>query len=712
MLRSVPPARRPRFPMTDEAQRWKEKYLQSIEAQEKLERRWNARLDLLRQGLVRSTLAAEGSDKAVDECMKEMREVVRGDNMDAGLANLIPRLEKAVLDSEQRRETRLEQISTAVSALVAQLQTLPLPRDAAKPLKKFAGSLDKRLSQGRELPILLSELSALQGNALALLDPSLSATRPGLLERLFGHREADPAPQAPSSVAEPSPSVETEPVPVLASPLLGGPLPCPANDEPELEDQPRLLIIEAPRELPASGHDEVSAAQPIPDRTFADSEPDCVAHESDAAPEAQAGMEEQPLTLEAFVTDKPAADIEDLALSHSAQAPHLAPISVLDILPLPREMAEAFANAPDTEPTEAQGFALAVSHEPTYSSVATHIEGTLLKMLDDLVLPQKLQDKGESMRERLEHGLNWYELLPLLDDLAVMMLAISDNGQQELQRYLEQINERLAWFHGQLQEASQGHAESQDEARQLDTDLREQVGGLHESVAEVGDADGLKRLLESRLDGLLGSVDEHRRRREAREEEVAERMRGLSERVASMEREAEAYRDGLEEQRQKALLDPLTGLPNRAGLNERLEQLVAQREAHDTPAQVAIMDLDHFKSINDGYGHLAGDRVLKIVADQLRRQLREGDYLARFGGEEFVALFPDSAPEAAHEVLEKMRQVIEACPFHFKGMRIVVTVSIGTAALRAREQAEAALKRADQALYHAKDTGRNRIESS
>lgn len=80
--------------MSDETQRWKEKYLKSIEQQEKLERRWDARLDLLRRGLVRSTLAAEGTDRAVDQCMKEMREVVRSDDMDAGLAALLPRLEK------------------------------------------------------------------------------------------------------------------------------------------------------------------------------------------------------------------------------------------------------------------------------------------------------------------------------------------------------------------------------------------------------------------------------------------------------------------------------------------------------------------------------------------------------------------------------------------------------------------------------------------
>ena len=181
--------------MSDDAQRWKEKYLKSIEQQEKLERRWAARLDLLRRGLVRSTLAAEGTDRAVDQCMKEMRDVIRTDEMDAGLAALLPRLEKAVLDSEQRRETRVNQTSAALTALVTQLQTLPLPREVSRPLKSFAKQLDARVGQAREIPLLLSELSGLQGKALGQLEHPAEPGRPGLLQRLFGQRENEEAPQ-------------------------------------------------------------------------------------------------------------------------------------------------------------------------------------------------------------------------------------------------------------------------------------------------------------------------------------------------------------------------------------------------------------------------------------------------------------------------------------------------------------------------------------
>ncbi|MEX5608247.1 hypothetical protein ABFV58_09420, partial [Pseudomonas protegens] len=186
--------------MSDDANRWKEKYLKSIEQQEKLERRWAARLDLLRRGLVRSTLAAEGTDRAVDQCMKEMREVVRTDDMDAGLAALLPRLEKAVLDSEQRRETRVEQMSSALTALVSQLQSLPLPREVSRPLKAFAKQLDGRVGQAREIPLLLGELSSLQGKALSQLETPAEPDRPSLLQRLFGSREASETP-APAEEA-------------------------------------------------------------------------------------------------------------------------------------------------------------------------------------------------------------------------------------------------------------------------------------------------------------------------------------------------------------------------------------------------------------------------------------------------------------------------------------------------------------------------------
>ncbi|WP_085676628.1 MULTISPECIES: GGDEF domain-containing protein [unclassified Pseudomonas] len=646
--------------MTEEAERWKEKYLKSIEQQEKLERRWNARLDLLRRGLVRSTLAAEGSDKVVDQCMKEMREVIRSDNMDAGLAGLIPRLEKAVLDSEQRRETRMNQVSDALNALVTQLQGLPLPGEVARPLKKLAKKLDGGVAQSRELPPLLGELSGLQGRALSSLSKADDEARPGFLQRLFGNRDNEPQ-------AEDAQVVQLQPQIT------------PAETQPQ-PDGPVLV------DLPPRDADELqplATAAPAP-------EPEEAAHATEREALAEPQAVEQP------VMAQPEAEPQAAEAAELQEQPE--PLAA----PVPATLEEVFG--------EDGPYSLPDAVEPPYSQVAAHIEQTLIGLLDDLSLPERHKAQALEMRERVARGLNWYELIPVLDDLAVLMLAITDSGQHEFETYLQQLNERLDSFQSHLHEASAGHADNSSAARELDSQLREQVDGLQSSVQGAVDVDSLKHILESRLEGLLGTMDEHQLERDRREQELAGRLQGLAERVASMEQEALGYREHLEEQRQKALIDPLTGLPNRAAWTEQVEREMLDWQENGGHLAMAILDLDHFKRINDSYGHLAGDKVLKIVADQLRKRLRARDFIARFGGEEFVLLLPQTSPAAAAQVAEALRAAIEACPFHFKGERVVITTSIGLSAFRSGERGDQVLKRADAALYRAKDSGRNRVE--
>lgn len=692
--------------MSDEAERWREKYLKGVEQQDKLEKRWNARLDLLRRGLVRSSLAAEGSDRAVDQCMKEMREIVRKDDMDAGLAALIPKLEKAVLDSEQRREERAAQVSSALVALVTQLQSLQLPKDVRKPLKRFAKDLEERASQARELPLLLGELSGLQGQALTVIERPEEPHRPGLLQRLFGGHEAGdtPAkeagenvavapeggperatdsaevdewdePDEPAKPADPAPSPSVvEPVAVVAAPPESPQLPpAPLATPPDVHTPTVESAPEVPEPaIPAAGDEAQVIIEPI------------------AAPLVAPVAESIP--VEGLLAPIPVVPYEYVSAPTSA-------VGADDDLPQEAESGE-----------EESTYALPSSPEPSYSSVAAHIEHTLLGLLNDLTLPEHHRPQAEAMRLRLEHGLNWYELLPILDDLAVLMLAITDSGQHEFEIYLKQLNERLESFQSNLQAASEDYVGQQTASRELNNELRLQVDGLQSSVQDAADLPSLKKVLENRLEGLLGTMDQHQKARDEREQDVAARLQGLASRVATMEQEALGFRANLEEQRQKALIDPLTGLPNRAAWEERLGHEMAVWQKNKTNLLVCILDLDHFKRINDGYGHLAGDRVLKIVAKVVKKQLRPTDFIARFGGEEFVILLPATQVTAGLALLEQLRTAVEQCPFHFKSEPVTITVSTGVTALRPGERSDVALKRADQALYRAKENGRNRVE--
>lgn len=609
-----------------EEQRWKTKYLESLEQQERIEQRWETRLDLLRRGLVRSSLAAEGSDKAVDQCMKELRNVMRSESMDAALSSLIPRLEKAVLDSEQRRQQRGEMVAQSLTAIASQLQALELPRDVSKPLKSFSRRVSREDVQGSELPALLAELARLQAQAIDMLR-SEASPRPGLLQRLFGTSES----------AVPS---------------------------------------------------DASSAGPVSD----------VAH---ASPPSEEGAVPQGATNAAQPNASPADPIDPPVLS---AIPADSAVAV-DVPSPVTSVAEA-----TREPVGDPAYGLPQPPEPGYSAVAPHIAASLTRLLDELSLPEQFQPQAESLRSRVASGLNWYELVPLLDDLGVLVLAVSGDNDHAFARYLAELNERLATFMGGLNQTQSDYSASMSDARALDDELREQVSDLQASVQQASDLEALKRTVDSRLDGLLGTMNAFQQRNNQREQEIGERLQTLMARVSVMEQEARTVHLHLEEQRLKALTDALTGLPNRAAWTERAEIEEARWQRYGGDLLVAVVDVDHFKRINDDFGHLAGDKVLKIIAQELQKRLRKTDFIARFGGEEFAVLLPATTIDAGHRLLDSLREQVARCPFHFKGQPVSITFSSGITRLEGEDTVEAAFERADQALYQAKRSGRNRVE--
>lgn len=161
--------------------------------------------------------------------------------------------------------------------------------------------------------------------------------------------------------------------------------------------------------------------------------------------------------------------------------------------------------------------------------------------------------------------------------------------------------------------------------------------------------------------------------------------------------------------RRLAARDELTDTLSRGRFFEVAREELARATRYTRPLGLAMLDLDLFKSINDRYGHRAGDDVLRRVAARMTRGLRGQDHVGRYGGEEFAILLPETPLEAAREVLERTRQAIEELHFEFGGQEVRVTASVGVVGLRADEPIEAALARADAALYRAKGAGRNRV---
>ncbi|UNK48819.1 sensor domain-containing diguanylate cyclase [Lysobacter sp. S4-A87] len=187
-----------------------------------------------------------------------------------------------------------------------------------------------------------------------------------------------------------------------------------------------------------------------------------------------------------------------------------------------------------------------------------------------------------------------------------------------------------------------------------------------------------------------------------------EQRRLLSEREAFAQRLEDARADL---QRRNDLLehsathDALTGLLNRAALAQLRDNPEAMRQLQQAPYSLMLLDVDHFKDVNDRHGHLLGDRALRAVADAVAASIRHGDVAVRYGGEEFLILLPDTRLESAAQVAERIRQRLSQAALPF-----ALTVSIGLAAGEpTRDWSEQVFDRADQALYRAKARGRNCI---
>ena len=156
------------------------------------------------------------------------------------------------------------------------------------------------------------------------------------------------------------------------------------------------------------------------------------------------------------------------------------------------------------------------------------------------------------------------------------------------------------------------------------------------------------------------------------------------------------------------IVDGLTGVNNKRYLMESLEREIPRARRHERPLSLIMFDIDHFKQINDTFGHLAGDYVLKELATMVKTRLRPDDMLGRYGGEEFMVVLPETPLVGGHKISEELRQLTEDHRFTFEGEDIRVTVSLGVAQLQEGWDVLTFVKSADEKLYEAKRGGRNR----
>jgi len=337
-------------------------------------------------------------------------------------------------------------------------------------------------------------------------------------------------------------------------------------------------------------------------------------------------------------------------------------------------------------------------------------ESILIQLLEKMDLPTEIRPKMTALRERLLVGLGENELPTVLDELVELVGGArrqAEEERDEVERFLLQLTNRLGQLGQVLAGIQNQGGEILQEQRALGETVTGEVTDLHASVASASDLEDLKQSISRRLAQIQERLKEQRELEHRREQALEDSVSRLKERIGEMERESDKLQQQVNEARSEAFRDALTGLHNRIAYDNRMEEEIARWKRYGNDLSLILLDVDHFKRVNDNYGHKAGDRVLEVIGTLVRQIIRESDYAARYGGEEFVILLPETDLEGAYALAEKLRLAIENKHFQYTNQRVSITASCGLAQFHEPDSADSLFERADKALYQAKESGRN-----
>ncbi|MAD54304.1 GGDEF domain-containing protein [Idiomarina sp. UBA3162] len=334
----------------------------------------------------------------------------------------------------------------------------------------------------------------------------------------------------------------------------------------------------------------------------------------------------------------------------------------------------------------------------------------VVKLIAQLEFTGSTEQQLIALTRQFKGKLTATELLTAMVSLLETIIDGVNLERQSAQNFLLEISQTLGAVQGTLSQSVQERSHYEKDNSTLNQQLKSNVDELNASVQGAQHLETLKQEVAGHLNRLNETLQEKLALENKERQQFERTTSKLTSKLTHFEQQVHHYKQKLAEQKFKSLQDSLTKLPNRAALEERMSVEEQRFKRTREPLSIAVLDIDFFKRINDNFGHSAGDKTLQVIASMLRKAVNEADFVCRYGGEEFVILFPNTSITDAQARLEKACDRIRNIPFKFRSEDIRITVSVGIAELQQVNQSLTSLfDAADKALYEAKRTGRNKI---
>jgi diguanylate cyclase len=349
-------------------------------------------------------------------------------------------------------------------------------------------------------------------------------------------------------------------------------------------------------------------------------------------------------------------------------------------------------------------------HKLGITKLNSEISLLLCNLLDNLQLPDMFNEQVSVIRQQLQAKPNKKHLPLVIDALTHLINSLGAQAQLqqlEYRAFLATLSDRINELDGLLRLTVKDDEEAFNQRQMIGDRVDAGLDDIRKQIDVTSEPRELKAFIRERLTALCGAVDEYRNADQSRYHQSQLEIKKLTDRMQELEVETKSLQDGIRKAHEMVRKDPLTGISNRQALMDALEAEYIRWQRYQNPLSMVVWDIDNFKQINDSLGHLAGDKILTKIAEILSTSTREIDFVARFGGEEFVGIFPGTALPETMVLADKIRDEISKARFLYDGNPVPITVSAGVATFHTGDNTEKVFKRADQALFKAKKQGRN-----
>lgn len=640
---------------------WKEKYLNKLEQFDKNQKEWSNLEEFLRQTSSRLALAAEGNSKLLDEKLRVLRKAIRKGESQANLTSIMDGVSTELVRLDKQKVDKPKGNAGFLATLTGNLSLSRDMNKKLKPINKLANAknppeddaLAEEFTKFFNHCITISYKNGLSGS-------DKNEKGPGFLDRFFSskgnssddskndtHRNSDQN-NITESPIEPSSSLQEQALSTNAT-----------------ENENALLS-----KLSNDNRQSIEKSVTESLHNILDSFVDSLDYPED----------QKNLLREKLFAIKPTKEIHVL----------------LD------DFAKIIRNNDALQD---------LSDKTSDNNSTGEAHKILIRLLESIPMQESMQIRAEQLKKKFSSGIKPNELPDALESIAQLIVLMQKEANQDnkkFEEFLLNMTGRLKEFDQFLATDLNEHRESWEKGMALGNAVKEHVKGIGDSVHKATDLSQLEKAIQNRLDQIVNHVEEHRQNENTRVKRIQQKNQSLQKKIKQLENESGELKTKIVSSYEKAYTDPLTSLPNRLSYDQHLEEQFDHWQRYHENLLLMIWDIDFFKKVNDNFGHQAGDEVLKTVAKLLREHMRKPDFIARFGGEEFVSLLPNTSLGGGYKVAEKMRSAVQDLNFKYKEEVIPLTISCGISLFADGDKPEDVFERADKALYQAKKQGRNR----